>query len=48
MRCLGTGTRKGGGGIESGTLQAGVAVIYPADVSPLPGVEGGGLLTRSG
>ena len=33
------------GGIESGTLRAGVAEIYPADVSPLPGVEGGEPLT---
>ena len=44
----GTGTLKGGGGIESGALQAGVAVIYAGDVSPLPGVEGGGPLTRRG
>lgn len=44
----GDGDPEGRRGIESGTLQAGVAVIYPADVSPLPGVEGGGLLTRRG
>ena len=33
-------------GIECDGLQAGVAEIYPADVSPLPGAGSDGLLTR--
>ena len=40
-----SGTRALKGGIESDALQAGVAEIYPADVWPLPGVEGDGPLT---
>lgn len=37
-----------GRGIDSDALQVGVTEIYPADGSPLPGVECDGLLTRGG
>lgn len=43
MRCT---ERIEGRGVGSNALQVGVGEIYPADGSPLPGVESDELLTR--
>ena len=45
---MGCVERAKGRGIDSDALQVGVGEIYPADGSPLPGVESDEVLTGGG